>query len=579
MCGIIGRNKATRDTLEAGLSLFSYRGPDARGFAVEPEFSMGHTRLSIIDLDTRSNQPFWDDEHTKAIVFNGEIYNYRSLRDELTQTKGIRFHTESDTEVLLAAYGAWGREMLPRLRGMFAFAIYDTRAGTVFLARDHAGIKPLYYTTANMFAFASEIKGVTALMRDAAAPVVLNENGLELYRIFGYVPTPHTLVQGIQKLPRGSWLSYNLHSNVSETGVWEPSVHSAQSPAELTELVRASILEHTVSDVPVGLFFSGGMDSSVIALVLQEAGIQLEAFSVAVEGRGDDEPYFTRIAAELGVSAHVARFGTKEASAMYDMVFSRMDDPIADSSVLPTAFVSQYARKSVTVVLSGEGGDELFQGYPRQEAIAQMTRPCARASLDTLLRAPAVPGKRRALLALAEKLGDPVFFYLLSTSLAQDQLDMSAWSRARALLTQTNPLWLDRDWYLENMLLRKADMATMYSSLEGRVPLLGAQVWGSAPRFVRENLQDGTKMILRAMLKKRLPTELVDRPKSGFGFSTVRFFAEVPAARADLEYALSALEEHGFPARAQAGFLMNRYPAYAFGILALYRSLKNIGLI
>lgn len=580
MCGIIGGQGVTEAQIGKALDTFGYRGPDARGYS-PGACAFGHARLSIIDLDPRSNQPMMDASGNYAIVFNGEIYNYRELRAELQREHGVRFRTESDTEVLLEGYRRWGKDLLPKLRGMFAFAIRDDAAQTVFLARDHAGIKPLYCSLEGGLTFASELKGVVSLMRARGLVPQIDEVGLSLYRAFGYVPSPNTPVMGVKKLPRSAWLSYDLASQKTQQGTWSPQTNEVTSAEELEAVVRESILEHTIADVPVGLFFSGGIDSSVLALVLQEAGMNLETFSVAVEGRDADAPYFERIAKELGVKAHSARFGRKESTEMYDFVFSRMDDPIADPSILPTAYVSKLARDRVTVVLSGEGGDELFQGYPRQEAVEAMRGVSKKTStLDTIMRlVPDVPGKRRGLLSLSERLHDPVFFYLLTISLAQNQLDAKTWSEARCLLAQGNPLWFDRDWYLENMLLRKADMATMYSSIEGRVPLLGAQVWNAAPGFVRENLTGGTKIVLREMLKKRLPKELVDRPKSGFGISTHRLFAEFFPVREDLVAALRALEGYGFPTPSQQEMLMTRYPAYAFGIVALYRSLKNLRLV
>jgi asparagine synthase (glutamine-hydrolysing) len=581
MCGIIGATGIHRDALEAALGTFSYRGPDAKGFGGNADILLGHARLSIIDLDPRSNQPLSDASGRCTIVFNGEIYNYKEIKDELHRTCGAVFRTESDTEVLLLAYMQWGKELLPRLRGMFAFAIHDTRSGHVFLARDHAGIKPLYYSTEGELTFASELKGVVALKRSRGDAVELDTDSVDLYRAFGYIPTPRTPIVGIQKLDRASWLSYDLHTREVTTGTWAPQTRAATSVEDMEALVRESIIEHTIADVPVGLFFSGGIDSSVLALVLQDAGIRLETFSISLEGRDADEPYFRDIAKRLGVTAHSSPFGMKETAEIYEHVFSKMDDPIADTSILPTAYVSRMARERATVVLSGEGGDELFQGYPRQEAIAAMDGVDHRSHiLDTLLTVtPAFPGKRRTLLALAQRMRDPSFFYLLTTSLSQDQLDARTWAAAQQLLSHTDPLWLDRDWYLENMLLRKGDMATMYSSLEGRVPLLGAQVWNAAPGFVRANLAHGTKTVLRDMLKKRLPAELVDRPKAGFGISTTRLFSDFRPARSDLAAALGALQSYGFPAPAAQEMLMERYPAYAFGIVALYRSLRNLEVI
>ncbi len=579
MCGIIGAQGARQEVLAKGLDTFAYRGPDARGFA-DGFCALGHARLSIIDLDPRSDQPMLDGSGRYSIVFNGEIYNYRELRDELRR-EGVEFRTLSDTEVLLKAYVRWGVAMFPRLRGMFAFAISDSLEKRVLLARDHAGIKPLYYTTNGGLAFASELKGVAALLRARGTEPHVDPRALALYRAFGYIPVPQTPLAEIQKLERGSWLLFEADSGKIEKGVWEPQRTLVADMHGLEHLVRESILEHAIADVPVGLFFSGGIDSSVVAMVLQEAGLNLETFSIAVEGRDADEPYFTKIAQELGVKAHAARFGPTEAAAMYDFVFSRMDDPIADSSVLPTAFVSQQAKGRVTVVLSGEGGDELFQGYPRQAAIAAMRdkRALVPGWGDRVRTLPSFLGKRRLLLGLASYARDPVGYYLLTTSLAQDLLDRETWDTARSLLGRTEPLWFDRDWYLENILLRKADMATMYASLEGRVPLLGARLWDAAPRLVSENLAGGTKMVLRNLLSSRLSTELIDRPKSGFGISTRALFEKHAPARDDLSRALIVLAQYGFPKPREAKLLMTRYPAYAFGIVALYRSLQNLEMI
>lgn len=578
MCGIIGGTNIEQEALERGLDCFAYRGPDARGTHIDGTCSLGQVRLSIIDLDTRANQPFWSADQMHAIVFNGEIYNYKELRSELSAL-GALFRTDSDTEVLLEAYRAWGVDALPRLRGMFAFAIYDMRAQHIFLARDHAGIKPLYYSLMNGFSFASELKGVVSLVRSRGGKVSVREEMLEVYTAFGYVPGTDTLVQGVQRVARGSWLSFDIATGTLEQGRWDVPETTITTSAGLQDAVRASVLEHTMADVPVGLFFSGGIDSSVLALTLKQAGQQLETFSLSVEGRDADAPFFTAIAKHLDIRAHTAHFGISEAESVWEHVFSRMDDPIADTSILPTAFLSRFAAERVKVVLSGEGGDELFQGYPRQEAIAHMSSARHIHLIDSLLmHTPDFRGKRRIFLNAARAVQDAGFYYLLSTSLAQDRLSSRAWNEARHVLASKHPLWFDRDLYLEHMLLRKADMATMYASIEGRVPLLDARLWNAAPRFVRENLQGGTKMILRDMLREALPPELIDRPKSGFGISTRRLFEESTLARQAGMDALAWARAHELVSGTDE-MLFVQYPALVFGLVSLHRSLKNIGCV
>lgn len=580
MCGIIGQTRGKEDAVREAMQSFSYRGPDAQGSWTDASVALGHLRLSIIDPEERSNQPFFDEHKELGIVFNGEIYNYRELRDELKRVHGVSLRTDSDTEVLLYGYKIWGEALLPRLRGMFAFAIYDARSHNLFLARDHAGIKPLYYAFAggNLF-FASECKGVVALLRTSGVPVSASEEAVGLYLAFGYVPSPLTLCAQVKKVPRSSWLRFDITAGTAIEGVWAPATASVTGVEDFEAAVRASVVEHTIADVPVGVFFSGGIDSSVIALVLRDAGINLSTYSVRVEGRSSDESYFKEIAERLGIKAHVINFDLPEFEEMFEHVLSRMDDPIADPSIFPTALVSRHAAQDVKVVLSGEGGDELFCGYPRALAIARMhAQPERLGVLDVLtLHTPAVRGKRATLASLALRAHAPVFYYLTQASLAFGATPSSAWHRAHELLARGDVSWLDRDWYLENMLLRKTDMATMYASLEGRVPLLGAQLWAHAPAFYEQNAQGDGKLLLRAMLKKVLPPELIERPKSGFGIPLPHLrdrSTRFKHAEAEALKVLGVLPHTAAACRAA------RHNAWlSYGLIALHCSLKNIGLL
>ncbi len=586
MCGIIGATKSSEKAIRDSLATFAYRGPDARQYFSDGTVQLGHARLSIIDLDSRAHQPFFDDKKEIGIVFNGEIYNYQELRKELEEAHAVHFRTTSDTEVLVEGYRAWGGEaLLPRLRGMFAFAIYDLRTSKVFLARDHAGIKPLYYSTehSTLF-FASELKGIVSLMREAQYEVIANTDVLGLYQVLGYVPSPHTLVRGVLKLERGAWLEYDIAQCTATRGAWSPATIAIDSVAGMEDAIKRSVIEHCIADVPVGAFFSGGIDSSLIAAVLQEAGMDLATYSIQVEGRAADEPYFNAIVKELGVKAHIARFGLREFDESYQEILSRVDEPIADTSLFPTTFVSRLAAKEVKVVLSGEGGDELFLGYGRAIALAHMKQQNGAQpshALDALfLSSPSFSGKNTLFIALAQKFGFSTAYYLLKTSPARDLSSSHAWKDAEALLTKGDQAFLDRDWYLENMMLRKTDMATSYASIEGRVPLLGAELWNNAPHFITENLQGGGKGILKDMLAKHIPRELIDRPKAGFGLDIENLFRNSQYLSEDLHKAILALRGMGVDVSVQhEEVIQKRYPVYGFGLVVLHNALRNLGLI
>jgi len=581
MCGIIGTTSGNTRAVSDSLATFSYRGPDAVQYFSDARIALGHARLSIIDLDSRAHQPFFDESKEIGIVFNGEIYNYQELRKTLEGIPGVRFRTTSDTEVLVNGYRVWGPALLPKLRGMFAFAIYDLRDNSVFLARDHAGIKPLYFSLEQEeLRFASELKGIATLFRREGVSMEVDKDAISLYPVLGYIPSPLTLIRGVQKLARGTWLRYDLTTKKVVTETWTPTTIDITSRAELEDAIRRSVLEHCVADVPIGAFFSGGVDSSLIAAILREAGTEVSTFSIQVAGRPADEPYFRDIARELGVKAHIAEFGLREFEDMYQDLLTRIDDPIADTSIFPTTFVARLASKEVKVVLSGEGGDELFLGYPRTIRLAHMKQARTSSLFDTTyLESPSFPGKNRIFsqLAASERLASS--YYLLATSPARDLSSLQGWKLAQELLQSKQHTWFDRDLYLENMLLRKTDMATSYASIEGRVPLLGAELWNAAPGFAAENLIDG-KTILKDMLGTFIPRALIDRPKAGFGLDIETLFEQSKHLRQDLHEAIPGLRACGVQvSEKQERVIAERYPVYGFGLVTLHNALKNLGLL
>ncbi|MFZ2887232.1 MAG: asparagine synthase (glutamine-hydrolyzing) [Minisyncoccia bacterium] len=574
MCGILGCTPGNPRFGHA-LETIRHRGPDMGGESRDG-FDLGFNRLAIIDTAERANQPMWDSEHKLCIVFNGEIYNFQELKRDLE--KEFHFTTASDTEVLLYGHKKYGAAFAKKLRGMYAYAVYDSSAQTVTVVRDHAGIKPLYYffddTT---FAFASEMKALVALMRDSKSPEI-DHDAIRLFWAFGYIPSPKTQYKNFFVLPRSSFLTFDISSKeISITG-YNIDTQPVTTEHDLFDLIEKKVIDHLVADVPVGLFFSGGTDSTVIANTLKKNNQPLETFSIRVAGRPGDEPYFRALSTELGLNSHVYDFGPSDFNEIYDDVMGKMDIPLVDTAIFPTYFVSKKAREKVTVVLSGEGGDELFFGYPRQQKLRAM-RTMLDAQLTTIDKAanflPHFPGRNRILTSLQAHY-EPISFYLREMSPVRAFLTNEFLAPAKRFVAENarDPLYFDRDLYLENMLLRKTDLATMFNSLEGRVPLLDPDIIASASHF--ESSYDGIELkpLLKKMLKRDLPHELVYRKKSGFGMDLSVVLGQSDSFLRDLTAALEYFRCSDVPAPhfPDQKALRDRANA-AFAIVALYRAL------
>lgn len=585
MCGIIGSTQIERAALERAATTFAYRGPDATAYYFDAEVALGHHRLSIIDVSTRADQPMWDQEKSIGIVFNGEIYNFQALKTDLE--KKYSFTTTSDTEVLIYAYREWGTSFVERLRGMFACAIYDTRTHELFLYRDAMGIKPIYYAyDQGFFAFSSELKGLTMLFQERGISLSVEKEALEEYSVFGYIPSPRTLYHSIRKLPRSSWLRFDLVRKSSpEIYRYQYEDPVCQNEPELAALIEERMLEHLIADVPVGVFFSGGTDSSLIASILQKHQIKLKTYSIRMNGKEEDAKYFEAISKKLGIQAEVYSFDVKEFDEVYPLIMTRLDEPLCDNSLFPTYYLSRQAAKEVKVVLSGEGGDELFLGYPRDLVLQAVGKKLEGYTwLDRLYTAlPFFPAKNKLFEHLFIWARQPLSYYLTHMSPARGFLTASAWKRVKSLITVagTEPLALDREWYLENDLLKKLDIATSYASIEGRVPLLDRGIVANAARYQHEHLQDGVlKAILKRILTRYLPSELVYRGKSGFGMNLHRYFASSRYLRTDLLAAIAYLPTQGM--QLPRGLATNpdrfirRAPNYCFGLVMLFHALKNV---
>jgi len=595
MCGIIGINERNEEQVRAAAALFSYRGPDATRVFADAAVTLGHHRLSILDIDPRSHQPMSSADGGLQIVFNGEIYNFKEVRAKLAGK--YQFQTTSDTEVLLRAYREWGVRLTDHIRGMYAFAIYDAARCKIVLMRDHVGIKPLYYYAKDgVFAFASEMKGLVALLRAKGIAPAVRGDSVELFLTLGYIPAPHTLYEDILRVERSSYVEYDLVKQaISKVATYSQLVRIATDEADFTELLEQRVLAHLVSDVPVGLYFSGGTDSSLIAAILHKHGIDLETFSIAMDGKAEDQEYFKRIGEYLQLKTNVFSFDVAAFDGIYEEVMSKLDEPTHDNSIFPTYFVSKMAAGKVKVVLSGEGGDEYFFGYARDAVLARLAGKSGkdgngqnRGKLDydftwldrLFFSTPNFRAKNLLFENLFAYFGQPFSYYLLHMSPSKNLASLRGWKlwKEEFRRVEATPRELDQVFYLEGDLLRKTDFATSYVSIEGRVPLLDLDIVGNSAKFANRNCVAGvSKAFLKKILTRYLPAELVYRNKSGFGLELRELFKQSSLLKVELVAAQAYLREHKLLRleHEDSALLMVRYPNLAFGLISLARALKN----
>jgi asparagine synthase (glutamine-hydrolysing) len=573
MCGIAGiiawdnRFRTTRETLQRMSAAIAHRGPDADGLYLNhhheitpanPQVALAHRRLSIIDLDPRSNQPFTDHQG-RHIVFNGEIYNYRDLRSELTKLlPTYPWRTTSDTEVLLAAYTAWGHESVHHLNGMFAFAIWDDNNKSLFLARDRMGQKPLHIaalsSTGGMpsaIAFASELASLRPV---PWVDLTLNPQALALYLSLGYIPND-TIYTGITKLEPATYIAFSADGTESAQYFESaPSLGHAPLPDPQTrdttrQLLLQAVRRQLVADVPLGCFLSGGIDSSIIAAAMKSAvppDQPVLTFSIGFDDpRYDETPYAAQVARHLGTQHRqfIVRPNAAEDLPKLAAVFG---EPFADSSALPTHYLAQQTRQHVKVALSGDGADELFAGYDRYRALALTQNLAAlphsiirllAASLQILLPGSHPKGRAARLKRLLESAHLPpaqryaAYVRLfqpdqLRALLRQDLLQTAAPSdnlvelfndrlQSRPLIP--NALAVDRLTYLPDDLLTKLDRASMLHALEVRSPFMDHDLVSFAAGLTTPQLlRGGPKRMLRETFAADLPDFVFKRPKMGF---------------------------------------------------------------
>jgi len=567
MCGIVGYagrpDGLPADLLVTMRDIIAHRGPDACDIWSSPDRAvvLGHRRLAILDLSATGAQPMATSTATSVVVFNGEIYNHEELRRELAGD-GARFAGRSDTEVLLAAYDVWGERCVERLRGMFAFAIYDRTRRLLFMARDRAGEKPLYWAEhRGGLVFASELK---ALMADSAFPRRLSAEGLAHYLSFGYVPGDRCILQGVHKLPPAHYLSWPLAGGAPTVRrYWDlPLVQPEEGGSieeltdELQQLLTAAVSEQLVADVPLGVLLSGGLDSSLVTAIAVRAGAgKVRTFTVTLPDHPHlDESRFARSVAKYLRTDHVELPVDQSSVDLIQKLAAQYDEPIADSSMIPTYQLARTVSRHCKVVLGGDGGDELFGGYLayqtalRRERLRRALPHTTRALLATAARRllPSGAKGRRYLMALAGNGADGI----VQSAVWVDSADFpraSPWL-ARSRPPQPPKMWhqslvetgrglpgaamaADFRSYLPDDILVKVDRASMLCSLEVRAPFLDKRIiefaYGRVPNQLRVTLSE-RKMLLKRLARRLLPPDLdIDR-KQGFTIPVSRWLtAEV----------------------------------------------------
>lgn len=601
MCGICGHVRPTglregdETRLCAVLERLRHRGPNQTGTWRGEKLALGHARLAILDLDPRAGQPMRDEASANVIVFNGEIYNFRALRAEL-EAQGERFRTTGDTEVILALYRRYGQACLSRLRGMYAFAIWDAARQELFLARDPVGKKPLvYFEGPAGLVFASEIR---ALRAHPDCPTEVDPAALDLFLSLGYVPSPKTILNGVRKLPPGYCAVYNCRAAAPRVEVrrhWEMDFRTKRdvSEAEALDLAWAELTESVrlrlESDVPLGLLLSGGVDSSLVAAVLADLRPgKVEAFSIGfAEKKYNELPHAQEVARHLGIVLHQEIMPPASLNMLPEVV-ERYGEPFADDSALPALALAQMARSHITVALGGDGGDELCCGYPMYRHAALAESMSALGTLrppggQTLRRLAAREGFLDAPLAKLAGLAWPEIRLLTAKEARLRQIKHRLYTapmaRAadaafadwflpwlhRAYQRAGNPierlLYLDNSISLPDVLLVKSDIASMAHALEVRSPLLDQkliELFASFPVRLKVRGRE-TKYLLKKMAETRVPRDVLYRRKQGFdlpirewmagpmrGFVREALHQATPALKEylNLDAALALAEEH-----------------------------------
>jgi len=532
MCGINGFNFVNRNVLKEMNDSLEHRGPDAEGefFDSKAKVSLGHRRLSIIDLTEKGSQPMnYSYKKKKAlIVFNGEIYNFKEIKNELIK-KGYKFQSNSDTEVILASYFEWGKSCVNKFNGMWAFCIYDVQKKILFLSRDRVGKKPLYYFyDGKNFIFSSEIKGI---LKHKINPKI-KKDSVDLYFSLGFIPSPYSIYENIFKIEQRQSIIFDLRKKeikkeyYYEWPKYYPVLNKDSAEKEGIKIIENSVKKRMVSDVPLGAFLSGGLDSSTIVNFLKKFNPNINTYSVGFEGKYDETSNIKILAEKFKTNHHHKHYSEKNFHETLKNIFYYYDEPFSDPSMFPTMFLSKFARERLTVSLSGDGGDEIFGGYPRYKMARQ---------LEILRKIPSRLRKILLKVPLSYKIKEGIklslmpkeFFYSEArTDFYKPEITKNILSKKmKNSLNKTGGNLveavrrMDIEFYtLPDNFLTKVDRASMANSLEIRCPFLDYRILEYSMKFSSKYKSSlfKDKILFKKIIKKFLPKRIIRQKKKGF---------------------------------------------------------------
>lgn len=572
MCGIAGFFDTlhnSNEIMEEMLQEIKHRGPDGNNtYACKERGYLGHCRLSIIDLSDAGRQPMFNEDGSIALVFNGEIYNYLELREELLE-KGHTFANHTDSEVIIHGYEEWGTDVVKKMRGMFAFVIYDQKKNLVYGARDHFGIKPFYYTCDKHFIFASEAK---AILKHPDYQLALDTEPLPLYLRFGYIPDDRTMFKGIKKLQAGCFFTYEKGQMKTERYFTLDFTNTSTTKEEVKQIMADSVEHHLLSDVKVGSFLSSGLDSSYLVSLAKVEDTYTLGYN---ESKYSEISYAKDLCKQLGIANHEKIVTKEEYFGSLDKAIYHLDEPVADPSAISLYHVAKRASEDVKVVLSGEGADEFFGGYNTYNQDSKYDKvPFAIRFVIGKIASLFPPVRGRNFLV---RKGLRIEDYYIGVNSIFERKDIERFCKAKTSITDkdiarkllkghekkddvTKRQIVDLQLWLEKDIFHKADRMTMAHSLEGRVPFSDYSVYNVARKLTKEQKVVGnqTKVLLRQASKDVIPTEAYNKKKLGFPVpvrewmkeESVKvqvleaFHSEIAAELFDVAYLEQLVEEH-----------------------------------
>ena len=582
MCGIAGFiGKGDEGILRKMITAIQYRGPDFQGVHVAENVGLSQARLSIIDLSEAAHQPFFSADKNLAIVFNGEIYNFIELKNELLKTGKYSFRTHSDTEVLIYLYQEYKERMLDKLQGMFAFALYDFSEKKLLVARDRMGKKPLYYNiVGNTLLFASELK---AILQHPLATKEINLEAVNAYLTFEYVPTPMSIIKRIKKLEAATYFIWQNDKIVEQKKYWHhqfdtQNISFDDAKSQLDNLLNDATQCRMMADVPLGVFLSGGLDSSTIAYYAQKNSTQkIKTFSIGFDDKSYDESdYANQVAKHLDTEHYQKILTPKDALELIPTIYGKCDEPFADASLIPTYLLSQFTREKVTVALGGDGSDELMAGYPTfiSHQLIQLMQFMPGKNLLRSIANHLPPSDKNISLDFKIKQflkGFELhknFTHTLWLGSFSPKEKMKLWSKnslnelhgdnGLGLITKhlqdipqhdflKQVTYIYYQTYLLDDILVKVDRASMYNSLECRSPFLDKRVvefLNSIPADFKFKNNTG-KYILKEVMRNKLPDNIIFRPKKGFGIPLSHWLRHDLKQMSNELLCESALNKHG----------------------------------